>query len=141
MIYVNGKEVLTTKFPDGTMSLRYDAHCLDTRNVVITWKYDSDTEYMTLWYLVNHIRSTMWIDAQILLVMPYIPNARMDRVKNDDEVFTLKWFTDFINALHFCRVEVLDPHSNVAPALINNCCVVQPYEYVDETITAPVLSR
>ena len=32
-----------------------------------------------------------------------IPNARMDRVKKADEVFTLKWFADFINALHFCR--------------------------------------
>ena len=122
MIYVNGKEVLTTKFPDGTMSLRYDAHCLDTRNVVITWKYDSDTEYMTLWYLVNHIRSTMWIDAQILLVMPYIPNARMDRVKNDDEVFTLKWFTELPSGIPIFSMQSTSSESSIGigvPAKLN----------------------
>ena len=52
--------------------------------------------------------------------MPYIPNARMDRVKNKDEVFTLKYFADFINNLNFDKVIVRDPHSYVSLALINN---------------------
>ena len=78
----------------------------------ITWKYDNDGECMIVWYLVNHIRSIMGPDTHVQLMMPYIPNARMDRVKNGDEVFTLKWFADFINSLHFCHVAVFDPHSN-----------------------------
>ena len=57
--------------------------------------------------------------VEINLIMPYIPNARMDRVKSDDEVFTLKWFADFSNALGFDSVVVRDPHSTVSEALIN----------------------
>ena len=56
-----------------------------------------------------------------ILQMDYVPNARMDRVKNHDEVFTLKYFCEFINWLNFDTVYVLDPHSNVVSALINRC--------------------
>lgn len=49
----------------------------------------------------------------------------MDRVKSGDEVFTLKWFAEFINSLNFSKVVVLDPHSNVATALINRICVME----------------
>lgn len=44
----------------------------------------------------------------------------MDRVKNPDEVFTLKYFCEFINDLKFDVVYVNDPHSDVSMALLNN---------------------
>ena len=54
--------------------------------------------------------------------MPYLPHARMDRIKNPDtEVFTLKYFCEVINSLNFDSVVVVDAHSNVGPALLNNC--------------------
>ena len=68
------------------------------------------------------------------LFMPYIPNARMDRVKNDDEVFTLKYFCDFINSLNFSRVYVLDAHSDVSTALLNNCENDNPRDYIKDAI-------
>ena len=58
-------------------------------------------------------------DAKIVLTMPYIPNARMDRTKNVKEVFTLKYFCQFINSLDFARVRVMDPHSDVSVALLD----------------------
>lgn len=102
----------------------------------IGWRYDGDHECILLWYLVNHIRSNIHHGLFLQLTLPYIPNARMDRVKADDEVFTLKWFADFINHLRFNKVVVLDPHSNVSTALINNVQVVQPYQYVKKAIDA-----
>ena len=54
--------------------------------------------------------------------MPYIPHARMDRVKADEDVFTLKYFAEVINSLHFSIVWVRDAHSNVSLALIDNVC-------------------
>ena len=60
---------------------------------------------------------------EVKLNMPYIPNARMDRVKNKEDVFTLKYFCEFINSLNFISVDVLDPHSNVATSLLNRVCV------------------
>lgn len=137
MVSFNDKSIDLTRFPDGTTSFRFDVEGLECDNIpTIVWKYDNDSECMVVWYLANQIRSIMGPDTHIQLVMPYIPNARMDRVKNGDEVFTLKWFADFINALHFCHVSVFDPHSNVATALINNICVTQPDEYIKSVIFA-----
>ena len=56
----------------------------------------------------------------MVLDMPYIPHARMDRVKAKEDVFTLKYFAEIINSLNFKRVFVRDAHSNVSLALINN---------------------
>ena len=66
------------------------------------------------------------------LVMPYIPYARQDRQCDDGESFTLKVFTDLINSAKFDKVYVVDAHSDVAPALINNCVNIPNYYYVQE---------
>lgn len=133
MILVNGEQVNFTQFPDGTTSFRFNPLKYDWYD--IEWRYDGDHECILLWYLVNHIRSVVAIrDDFIQLIMPYIPNARMDRVKKDDEVFTLKWFSEFINALKFDKVVVFDPHSNVSTALINNIMVIEPKEYVESAM-------
>lgn len=138
MILVNGTPINFTQFPDGTTSFRFDPNSENwyDMSTAIYWKYDGDHECILLWYLVNHVRSVIGQDTYIHLVMPYIPNARMDRVKAADEVFTLKWFAAFINALHLDEVTVFDPHSNVAPALINNIRVVQPDKDIKQAISA-----
>lgn len=141
MIFVNGKQVDFTKFPDGTTSFRFDiaddfhSAPAEYRRYSIKWHYDGDNECILLWYLVNHIRSVIGRDTVVELIMPYIPNARMDRVKTEDEVFTLKWFAGFINSLCLDRVVVIDPHSSVSSALINNIQVVDPKEYVDAAVS------
>ena len=123
MITVNSKKVEITHFPDGTcgifnFKLIYDYYG-DSYVYIIRWKYESDEEYIQLKYIVDHIRS-IYPRAIFELYMPFIPNARMDRTKNDTEIFTLKYFSDFINSLKFDSVYVLDPHSDVSVALINN---------------------
>lgn len=120
MIYIDGKLVEQKHFPDHTLSIRLADY--DKSGLIIRWKYDSDEECMVLWNIVHHIRSHT-PETEIVLELPYIPNARMDRVKNEDEIFTLKWFAEFINTLDFDRVVVSDPHSNVATALIDRVVV------------------
>ena len=87
MISVNGVPIEMGSFPDKTSAIRYKP---DADGYTITWKYDGDHECMILWYLVHHIRENCGAHTPIHLNMPYLPNARMDRVKNLDEVFTLK---------------------------------------------------
>lgn len=60
----------------------------------------------------------------IELVIPYFPYARQDRVCDNGESFSLKVFANFINSLNFDSVVIIDPHSDVTPALINNCKVI-----------------
>lgn len=133
MILVNDKQVEFTKFPDGTTSFRYNPFGSMTRIFNITWKYDSDEECILLWYLVNHIRDHDR-DVRLRLLLPYIPNARMDRVKNADEVFTLKWFAEFINTLDFDDVLVDDPHSNVSAALLDRVKVYDAKPHIQKAL-------
>lgn len=58
------------------------------------------------------------------LIMPYVPYARQDRVMIHGEPLSIKVFTDLINAQNYRSVTIWDPHSDVTPALLNNCNVV-----------------
>jgi len=136
MIKIGNTKIDVKHFPDGTqMLLDCDVYSWNHSlgYYMITWNYESDEELLTLIYLVNHIRKT-WQAAPIYLFMPYIPNARMDRTKNPSEVFTLKYFANIINSLHFDKVFVLDPHSDVSTALIDRVSVVSIEDYIASTI-------
>jgi ribose-phosphate pyrophosphokinase len=66
--------------------------------------------------------------------MPYVPNARMDRCESPENVFTLKYFCNFINSLNFDEVRISDPHSNVSEALINRVTVERGSKIVSTRI-------
>jgi len=116
MITINGEQFFTQYFPDGTLRLRLEVNC-DT--VDIEWLFENNEEMITLYFLTNHLRRVCKVKT-LNLIMPYIPNARMDRVQKPDEVFTLKYFTEFINSLNFDSICVRDAHSNVSLALIDS---------------------
>lgn len=125
MIKINNKPYEVKHFPDGSqrlMDFDIDNYVISyTDGFNITWLYEDDNEMITIFYLVNHIRSHVVRGVNYIeLTLPYVPNSRMDRVKNDKEVFTLKYFCDFINSLNFNKVNVYDTHSYVTDALINN---------------------
>lgn len=122
MIALNGKPVEIGSFPDGSILIKqgYELSC---RTLKFEWKYENDREFLALIYLVKHLRNLSKqanIGYRFVLYMPYIPNARMDRVKNMEDVFTLKYFAELLNSLEFDEVIVLDPHSSVSEALVNN---------------------
>lgn len=68
------------------------------------------------------------------LFIPYFPYARQDRICNYGESFTLKVFTKLINDYNFNKVIIFDPHSDVTPALLDNCEVLDNYEYVNDVV-------
>lgn len=121
MIKLNGKVIISGSFPDGTMLLKQKP---DGTNAEIEWYYDNDRELIALIYLTKHLNAHGVKD--ISLFMPYIPNARQDRVKTAEDIFTLKYFAEIINSLNFDSVTVLDPHSSVSEALINNIRIKTP---------------
>lgn len=116
MIRVNNQVLEKKHFPDNTLLIR---KLINDKKIEIEWLYENDEELILLYFITKHIRENKEVES-VILKMPYIPNARMDRVKNKDEVFTLKYFADFINNLNFDKVIVRDPHSYVSLALINN---------------------
>ena len=123
-LYINQTKVEINHFPDGTQLLNGSfTPCEIYYNgepiIRFIWIYEKEEELITLYYLKRHV-DTHYPNIIKYLGMPYIPNARMDRVHDSKDVFTLKWFAEIINSLKFDKVIVSDPHSNVSMALIDN---------------------
>ena len=129
MIKLNGKAVELKHFPDGTFLIKEKPNC---DQAFLSWKFEHNDELVALIYITQHLRANGV--RYVALYMPYIPNARQDRVKSDEDVFTLKYFAWVINSLGFDKVRVLDPHSSVAEALIDRIEVLTPAMLVDTTI-------
>lgn len=65
------------------------------------------------------------------LILPFVPGARHDRLNDTgDYLFTVKSVANELNARCFPKVTVLDPHSEVAPALIDRCRVVHAADVI-----------
>lgn len=126
-IIVETRRVEQGHFPDGTLNLKL----LDGNKelCIIEWRYENDAEMFTLMCIRNH-----FVNSYPDLVMPYCPHARMDRVKNPEDVFTLKYFANFINSLNFKSVQVQDAHSNVALALIDRVINITPKYDVEDAL-------
>ncbi len=134
MLVLNGVEIPLKHFTDGTLDLRVDVprDYSENRSAVISWIFDNDVETMALVFLTRHLQEHGVGDID--LVMPYIPNARMDRVKTDADVFTLKYFAELINGLHFRSVRVIDPHSAVSEALIDRIVIKDAKDNILEAV-------
>lgn len=129
MIKVNNKIIEPEWFPDGTLNLKFDPWKLpDGKLPTITWLYENDYELFFMICLRERLAEKY---SHIQLFLPYLPNARMDRVKNPEDTFTLKYFCKIINDLNFCEVVIFDPHSDVAPALLDRAKIIKP----DQSIT------
>ena len=118
-------------FPDGTPLIKKDLTINYLNVISIVWTFESMAELPTVIMIAKDAKDN---GAEVELFMPYIPNARMDRVHSDEDVFTLKWFADEINRCGFSCVTVFDPHSDVAPALINRCEVHTPIREICKVI-------
>ena len=101
MITVNGNIIEQNRFPDNTLNIKVyastkwedyivngaDAYLEPTWTNHISWEYENDAELFTLICVRKHLAK-----SKCDLFLPYIPHARMDRVKDPHDVFTLKYF-------------------------------------------------
>lgn len=140
MIKVNDTVIDIQHFSDGSQKL-VGIHIPErlkgdkyTSLFEIVWKYENESELVTLIYIVNYIRDIYVRNNYITLQMLWVPNARMDRVESENDIFTLKYFSQIINSLKFNKVIVLDPHSRVTNALIDRIKVVPAEHFIQKAI-------
>lgn len=138
MIKVNGVEIKQNNFPDHTLLMKFDPNGDDFSydrgaTIKVEWLYENDAELFSLICVKKHL-DRHFTNPQAVLIMPYIPHARMDRVKSDEDVFTLKYFCEVINSLKFDNVCVRDAHSNVSLALLDNVIDEDVIHYVRDAI-------
>ena len=132
MIQLNEYIISNDRFPDGTLLMKLPFSPKPSNE--IHWHYESDAELFKLICLVKTMRD-MYKGVRIDLFMPYLPNARQDRIKNPEDVFTLKYFCEIINSLEFDTVFVTDVHSNVSLALLDRVREIKPWEYIHKALT------
>ena len=102
------------------------------KDVYIKWNYENDAELFALICIRRY--AEQFYPHYVELKMPYCPHARMDRVKDGGDLFTLRYFAEIINSLNFSRVLILDAHSNVAPALIDRVKNCSPAPFIEKAI-------
>jgi ribose-phosphate pyrophosphokinase len=81
-------------------------------------------DIMELLLVTDALRRITGCPKDIYLELKYVPYARQDRVMNHGESLSIKVFCDLINSQNYTKVTIWDPHSDVTPALLNNCTVV-----------------
>lgn len=72
---------------------------------------------------------------EISLLLPYFPGARQDRVMVPGESLSVKVYADLINQLKLDSISIYDPHSDVTPALLNNCSVISNHDFVARVVS------
>ena len=130
---INNEEINTFLFPGGEVAVNIPnvmkTKAKDKADFKITAQIVDAVGVMSLIMLTNAI-DARFDNPSRELVMPYIPYQQQDRICNAGEAFSIKVFAGLLNDLNYSKVSVWDPHSLVAPALINNVRVVHQDEIV-----------
>jgi ribose-phosphate pyrophosphokinase len=103
-----------------------------TQKITITQRLNSFNDLGLLCITVDALRR---MDVKIIdLFIPYFPAARQDRVMIKGESLSVKVYADIINGLQLNKVFVFDAHSEVTPALVNNCEVIPNHTFIKEVL-------
>lgn len=131
-------EINRFNFPGGEVHVKlHDLGTEETANLTHFIRNSDDS--MALFLITDALRRSG--KKHINLTLPYVPYARQDRVMVEGEPLSIKVFADLINVQDYDSVTIWDPHSDVTPALINNCKVVHQHEIIGNNIGVIGTSR
>ena len=122
MIKLNGKELLTERFPNNETKVKdFENSIIDGQNV-LEFKYVTDADLVTLMFVKKRIDE---FNVPCTLFVWYMPYSRMDR-KIEGDLFTLQYVCNFINWLNFAKVVVMEPHSGKTIELLERVTAIYP---------------
>ncbi|RLK06841.1 ribose-phosphate diphosphokinase [Tenacibaculum discolor] len=116
-------------FSGGEPHIKIISKLENVTEVTITHRIQSFNDIGTLLLATNALKN-MEI-KKLHVVLPYFPAARQDRLMVSGEPLSVKVYADIINAQNFESVTVFDPHSEVTPALLNNCRVIDNHKFIE----------
>lgn len=133
---VEGEDVLFESFVfhGGEPHIKIKTPLTEGDEIFVSTRLHSFTALGTLCLAVDALRR-MGV-TKIKCFIPYFPAARQDRVMVPGEPLSVKVYADIINQLKLDTVYVFDPHSEVTPALLNNCRVVNNHAFIGEVLTS-----
>lgn len=116
MLKVNGIRQEYFLFPNNEIKIK-PIIIDDCENIKIEFIYQNSIDITNLIFVKKYLDDT-YPNTKVNLLMKYIPYERLDRYM-ENQMFTCKYFGQFINDLNFNKVIVLDPHSNVSIGVLN----------------------
>lgn len=137
-IIINHKPIEAFNFSGGECHVRLFKDIGDCVKLLAQLNNSDDIIHLLL--TVDAIRR-MNSQAKIYLTIPYFPYARQDRVCNEGEALSVKVMADLINSLHCTEVTIYDPHSDVTPALLNNCRVISLAQIIADSMLAKLINE
>lgn len=119
-------EISVKTFSAGEVQVTLEAaNTCDSFNV--TAKLKDSSGIIALLQVLSILKS---ISEDIVLHLPYVSFARQDRAMVSGDAQSLKLFAGLLNSFNLPKVVITDPHSDVAPALINNSYVINQHECI-----------
>lgn len=139
-LVLDGTEIPVKQFlfPGGEVSASFDPTYLVPAGpvyVTISASLTSSDDVMALLMLTDAVRRQFQNIAKFKACIFYVPYARQDRVMKPGESLSVKVFCDLINSQKYDNVVIWDPHSDVTPALLNNCTAVHQDSLANHTLT------
>ena len=130
--YGNENEITFEQFTfsGGEPHIKITSDLTLVKDVIITHRIKSFNDMGLLLVAVNALKN-MDI-THIELFIPYFPGARQDRIMTEGESLTVKVYADLINNLELSKITLFDPHSDVTPALLNNCKVIDNFKFIEQ---------
>ena len=128
MIKLNNETVKITRFPDNSIKFDLEKNFVQKVNEIV-WRFESMEELFTLIGLLEKLKST-----EVNLHLPYMPNARMDKIQSNREGLMLKYFVKTLDNLGFNKITILDPHSEVYKKWTKNTEWISDDELVKQLI-------
>jgi len=119
-------------FAGGEPHIKIDGNFNQNEPVTITQRINSFNDLGLICISVDALKR-MGV-KEIHLYIPYFPAARQDRVMIPGEPLSVKVYADIINSMVLASVTIFDPHSEVTPALLNNCITVSNHEFIKHVI-------
>ncbi|MDR7209608.1 ribose-phosphate diphosphokinase [Flavobacterium piscis] len=119
-------------FSGGEPHIKINPDFDTTQKVTLTHRLNSFNDLGLLCITVDALRR---MDVKVIdLFIPYFPAARQDRVMIKGESLSVKVYADIINTLQLNKVFVFDAHSEVTPALVNNCEVIPNHTFIQKVL-------
>jgi len=96
--------------------------------VVITHRIKNLNDFFLICFAADALQYRGINNLELLIT--YLPFARQDRRMDNGEPLSIKIISNMINQMNFKRVDIYDPHSEVATALINNSHSIYNHKFV-----------
>lgn len=123
------------KFPAGEVGVRLPSLSSVRGDIKMDIILKNSDDIMAMLLAVDAIKR-QHNPKEIRASIKYLPYARQDRVCSDGESLSAVVMASLINSCGFSEVLILDPHSDVMPALIHNVVIQKQYSYFQSLKTS-----